>query len=330
MNLFFILTVVSMHCVRTWEMYYGSSDSVISFFLINLEVYAMAFFFMMSGFWLFYDYGKYNYIEMLKKKVRSIFIPYILWGLLKLITVQAEALIETGQMKYSLLDSIKSLLFIQIGTINFQPLNDALWYLIRIMSYFIVAPILYYLIKGKKVGIVSLLALTTVSSLFGYYSFGRWLFAFCFGGYMALHYKEKMIIATNRPKGIPIVFTLVIYIVLCAMYPYFNRYEMIKDNADIIAIMLALFILTLGRNPSVEMRHPNFAFMLYCSHMILITFLVKAVNLLPDDLRKSGLKKEGIGQSIVILICCLMVGILYFMLKKFTPRIYRLLVGGRN
>lgn len=43
-NLFFIITVVVMHCVREWETYYGSSDSTISSFLINLEVYAMAFF----------------------------------------------------------------------------------------------------------------------------------------------------------------------------------------------------------------------------------------------------------------------------------------------
>lgn len=41
-NLFFIITVVAMHCVREWETYYGSSDSMISSFLINLEVYAMA------------------------------------------------------------------------------------------------------------------------------------------------------------------------------------------------------------------------------------------------------------------------------------------------
>jgi hypothetical protein len=45
-NLFFIITVVAMHCVREWETYYGSSDSMISSFLINLEVYAMACFFI--------------------------------------------------------------------------------------------------------------------------------------------------------------------------------------------------------------------------------------------------------------------------------------------
>ena len=112
-NLFFIITVVAMHCVREWETYYGSSDSMISSFLINLEVYAMACFFMMSDFWLFYEYEKYTYFEMIRKKIYSILVPYILWGVLNLIIVQAVSLVETGQMKYSALDSIKSLLFIQ-------------------------------------------------------------------------------------------------------------------------------------------------------------------------------------------------------------------------
>lgn len=149
----------------------------------------------------------------------SNFVPYILWGVLNIIVVQVVSLVETGQLKYSVLDSVKSLLFIQIGTINFQPLNDPLWYLIRIMTYFVVAPVLYYLIKNKVVGAISLLAMAIVSSSFGYYSFGRWLFVFCFGGYIGLHYKENIIKAANRLRGISLAFTLLIYIALCALYP---------------------------------------------------------------------------------------------------------------
>ena len=324
-NLFFIITVVAMHCVREWETYYGRSDSAISSFLINLEVYAMACFFMMSGFWLFYEYEKYTYFEMIRKKVYSILIPYIFWGALNLIIVQAESVIETGQLKYSVLDSIKSLLFIQIGTINFQPLNDPLWYLIRIMTYFIVAPVLYYLIKNKVVGAISLLALAIVSSSFGYYSFGRWLFVFCFGGYIGLHYKENIIKAANRPRGISLTFTLLIYIALCALYPYFNRYELLKNSDDVIAIIIILGIIILGKNPSIQMRHSNYSFMLYCSHMIWMAYLVKIVNAMMGKW-----VDEGICQGIVVLVCGFGVAIIYLVLKKFMPGVYRVLAGGRD
>lgn len=324
-NLFFIITVVAMHCVREWETYYGSSDSMISSFLINLEVYAMACFFMMSGFWLFYEYEKYTYFEMIRKKIYSILVPYILWGVLNLIIVQAVSLVETGQMKYSALDSIKSLLFIQIGTINFQPLNDPLWYLIRIMTYFIVAPVLYYLIKNKVVGAISLLVLAMASSSFGYYSFGRWLFVFCFGGYIGLHYKENIIKAANRPRGISLAFTLLIYIALCALYPYLNAHEMIKKDIDIIAIIIVLGIIILGKNPSIKMKHSNYAFMLYCAHMILMPFLVKIVGLILGNWLD-----EGVCQGIVVLVCCFIVAAIYLGLKKFTPGVYRVLAGGRN
>lgn len=324
-NLFFIITVVAMHCVREWETYYGSSDSVISSFLINLEVYAMACFFMMSGFWLFYEYEKYTYFEMIRKKIYSILVPYILWGVLNLIIVQAVSLVETGQMKYSALDSIKSLLFIQIGTINFQPLNDPLWYLIRIMTYFIVAPVLYYLIKNKVVGAISLLVLAMASSSFGYYSFGRWLFVFCFGGYIGLHYKENIIKAANRSRGISLTFTLLIYIALCALYPYFNRYELLKNSDDVIAIIIILGIIILGKNPSIQMRHSNYSFMLYCSHMIWMAYLVKIVNAMMGKW-----VDEGICQGIVVLVCGFGVAIIYLVLKKFMPGVYRVLAGGRD
>ena len=323
-NLFFSITVVAMHCVRVWEMYYGKSDSVISFLFVYLETFAMTFFFLMSGFWLFYSYGKYNYFEMIKKKIHSVFMPYILWGVLKVITVQIWSLIEKRQLKYSMLDSVKNLLFIKIGPISFEPLNGPVWYLIRIMSYFIVAPILYYLIKDKLTGIISLFVLVTISSMFGYYTFGRWLFVFCFGGYMGLHYKETIIKASNRLQGIPVIIILFIYIALCALYPYLNMCEIIKKCDNIIEIVVILSVIIFWKNPSTEMKHSNYSFILYCSHIIWITFLAKITHSLLNDFINAG-----ICQSIILLSCCLIVAVMYLMLRRFSPVLYKLLVGGR-
>ena len=151
------------------------------------------------------------------------------------------------------------------------------------------------------------------------------LVVFCFGGYIGLHYKENIIKAANRPRGISLAFTLLIYIALCALYPYLNAHEMIKKDIDIIAIIIVLGIIILGKNPSIEMKHSNYAFMLYCAHMILMPFLVKIVGLILGNWLD-----EGVCQGIVVLVCCFIVAAIYLGLKKFTPGVYRVLAGGRN
>ena len=59
--------------------------------------------------------------------------------------------------------------------------------------------------------------------------------------------------------------------------------------------------------------------------MILMPFLVKIVGLILGKW-----VDEGVCQGIVVLVCCFIVAIIYLMLKKFTPGVYRVLAGGRN
>lgn len=324
-NLFFTITVVAKHCVRIWEMYCGVSNSVISDFYIELEQNAMTFFFLMSGFWFFINYTKSGYLEKIQKKVHSIIIPYILWGGLKIIVVQLWSLISTKQLKYSLPECIINLLFIRVGTISFDPLNGPLWYLIRIMSYFIVAPILYCLIKNEFIGIISLFVLKAISSSCGYYTFGGWLFVFCLGGYIGLHYSDQIINMANRIKGISIPFALMLYSLFVHFNSDINLLLPIDINDSIFSIIIILCLIIFSESPSCEMRHSNYSFLLYCSHVIWITFLVKIVHTLLGNIINSG-----ICQSMVLLMCCIFVAFLYFLLKKFMPNLFRILVGGRN
>lgn len=253
----------------------------------------------------------------------SIMIPYIAWGLLKIIIVQAWSLINTKQMKYSILDCIKNMLFIQIGDINLSPLNGPLWYLIRIMSYFIIAPIIYLLLKNKVVGIISLLALLSVSSASSYYLFGYWLFTFCFGGYVGLHLSDDIIKMANRSRGIPISVFLLIYC-LFEYYIEANYNSFIFVNGFVFDLLIILIVILLCKNPSVEMRHSNYSFILYCSHVIWIPFLVKVIHsILGNSI------SEGICQSVVLIMCLVITALIYVVLKKFSPKLFGVLVGGR-
>lgn len=324
LNFFFTITVVAMHCVRVWEMYYGMSNSVISNIYVELESKAMTFFFFMSGFWFFSKYMNSSYFGTIEKKIHSIIIPYIFWAALKIIIVQLWSFISTKQFKYSLLECVKGLLFVRIGSLNLDPLNGPLWYLIRIMSYFIVSPILYYLIKDEFSGVISLFVLRMISASYGYYTFGGWLFVFCFGAYIGLHYRDKLIRMANKVKGISMTLILVLYFIFVHYSDYIGSFTPIKMFDSAFEIIIILCMIIFSKNPSYGMKHSNYSFLLYCSHIIWIPFLVKIVHSVVGNTLD-----EGICQSIVLLICCFVVAIMYLLLRKFTPKIYRVLVGGR-
>lgn len=59
--------------------------------------------------------------------------------------------------------------------------------------------------------------------------------------------------------------------------------------------------------------------------MIWMAYLVKTVNAMLGKWLD-----EGVCQVIVVLACGFVVAIIYLVLKKFTPGVYRVLAGGRN
>lgn len=261
----------------------------------------------------------------MKKKLYSIITPYFIWGTIKVIVVQVWSIISTKQLKYSFLECIKGMIFLRLGTISFDPLNGPLWYLIRIMSYFFISPILYYLIRDEFYGIIALFVLKVISSAYSYYTVGGWLFVFCFGGYIGLHYSDEIIKIANRVKGISIPYILIVYSIVIHFIYNTKLHLQINIKDSIFSIIIILCMIVFSKNPSYEMHHSNYAFLLYCSHVIWITFFVKiAHTLLGDNI------DSGICQSIVLLSCCVFVAIIYLGLKKFLPNFYKISVGGRS
>lgn len=205
LNLFFSITITIMHVESIYVSLWSDEPRPLISHIMNTSSYcAMYFFFFASAFWFFYDYDNKKYFQKLKARIKSILVPYLFWNLAKISFVQLKLspLIANKTFKYSIKETLLNFCFIQNRAISLMPLNGPLWYLPRIFSYFVFAPILYLLLKNKIVGLVTLVVLSA-TTICGYYTWPGWIFVFSLGAYIALNFKQELInlFSKNVVKG---------------------------------------------------------------------------------------------------------------------------------
>jgi fucose 4-O-acetylase-like acetyltransferase len=135
-------------------------------------------FFFISGF-LFFRQGEFNkglYLDKLKKRARTLLVPYILWNafyLLLLFVLQTAKPGFTMGIKKQMVDFVWSdwlLSFWNVSLINgiphvaCGPLAEQFWFIQDLMVLVVLSPVIWFLIRKLKVGFV---LVVLVLSLFG-------------------------------------------------------------------------------------------------------------------------------------------------------------------
>lgn len=70
-RLYFAISILLGHYTAGWNI----GDWVWCTFILV----AMTFFYFMAGYWFAFSYQKYSWQELLKKKVKSLLIPFLIW-----------------------------------------------------------------------------------------------------------------------------------------------------------------------------------------------------------------------------------------------------------
>ena len=133
------------------------------FLMISLTSWAVPCFFMISGFLLVYSY-KDSYEDLLKKKVRSLLLPYFCWAAIGTIliipltlacnllqgkTLWCNSFIEAGN--YSVFGVIDKV----FGIVNDGPIaNGPLWYVRILLLLFLISPVFILIYKSNKTPIL--------------------------------------------------------------------------------------------------------------------------------------------------------------------------------
>lgn len=152
---------------------------------------AVPLFFFLSGFLFFYrsDFSFKTYRQKLKKRVRTLLVPYLFWNMLVFLTLLVS------QPLLSAMTSGKNLPISDYGWLDWlnvfwnhkdgMPVCFQFWFIRDLMVVILFSPLLYYIVKyGNTLGIILLGGLWTFNlgfdhagfsiSAFFFFTFGAW------------------------------------------------------------------------------------------------------------------------------------------------------------
>jgi acyltransferase len=127
-----------------------------------IQSFHMPLFFFISGY--LFNANKYNFKDYVIKRVRSLIIPYLLFGAVNYIFWVILVRINAFETKDNLFDPIKYLL--TVNTTTHLPIANALWFL---TCLFIVEIVFYILLKYIKNNNITLSVILIIFSLIGYF-----------------------------------------------------------------------------------------------------------------------------------------------------------------
>lgn len=114
---------------------------------------AVPIFFIISGFLLFYNVQHYNkniYLSKIRKRVKSLLVPYVLWNLIYLMILyicgqKSFLFLEVPDLFNGKLSVLQVLQFVFI-----KPLDGPLWFVRNLFVMALLSPLLYWIVRKTK------------------------------------------------------------------------------------------------------------------------------------------------------------------------------------
>lgn len=314
---------------------------------------AVPIFFVISGY-LFAtktDFGQqpHWYSLTIKKRIKSLLVPYILWNIIHVLTISLVKMLEnihagrpmllyTGL--YEPLLSFGNLVRIFGLDLGKPPIEGVLWFVRNLLILFLISPLFMFFMKRRRTAFFFLLFLLVAEGIISYFitlNHGKlWagcrlesLLFFSLGMYLAFYPVPHAISRAFR-LVLP-VFWLTIAFTAALHFPY--RHFVITRILFWLTTLTGVGAIWLLPDLFPALRRigkwsiAKDSFFLYIFHcIILVIFLSPSVE-------------NALGQKLhipVFGIFCLrfLIPLIFSLLtaealKRFLPKVYRILVGGR-
>lgn len=287
-----------------------------NFFAYGLGAIAVPFFFFLSGLTFFRDYSTRKYPQKLKRRVKTLLIPYLLWNIIGLIF----SILYT----YTPLSNIvqgRELFTPTIGNILkgvfLYKYNYQFWFLFNLIIFTLFAPIINLIITKKISGIIFgalILCLPMIGGNFLYINLNFIIFYYL-GCYFGKHH-FKALSSRSNPKTIIITMLLSLSFLIIRML---TIYQIITPHIIINQLVLVLLLICTWYSSDFFIakikshKYQTESFPIYTIHTYFITIIVKITYLLLPKTSWMLLINEISG---TILTFCLATLITYFWHKK--------------
>ena len=320
---------------------YGAYDTIRILFSEGLCSVAVPIFFLISGYLFFVKLEEWRtevWVEKLKRRGRTLLIPYLLWNLIAIVFSLAmlypKHVLKGGDVPdladwYYSIGGLRA--FWDSGT-GGLPINYPLWYIRDLIVFVILSPVLFYYVK--KTGLVGLVLLFVayVFNLFGSVPglSKEGLLFFSLGAFLSIRRidftaicKKYLNIATC--VGVPLVLAMVYtYGNNDEAWGYAHRLFTLFGSATTIGI--AAMLLQKGRIQYHQLLSKS-SFLVFAAHgtIVLPFFQFVLSKVLPNN--QIGLIIKYFSAplfTVAVLVLC------YFFLSKWMPNTLSILTGGRE
>lgn len=289
-------------------------------------------FFLISGFFFFFnkEFNKGFYLKQLKKKTKTLLIPFAFWNtlavfLLVLVPILIPSLAQ-NKHSFSLGELISSLWC----TRNGHALNQ-LWYIRDLMCCMIISPLLYYPLKRIKLSVLLLFALWFFDiqvPVIGPYGFSNTaLFWFSLGAVVGIHKMDFVEFLLKVPGLILFsifLASLDIFTLENSFNPYIHKLFVVFGLAAFIKLVALL-------RDKIDFKRYNklssASFFVYAVHLpwIIIPLRMVMMRVLNPCTDGSLL----LIYFVVVILTTVFSVLLYFLCLRYIPRITMFVTGGR-
>jgi len=343
LSLVAIILVVFIHSYNK-EVKFTSGESVgelsdwvlffENFFSHGVARIATPLFFAISGF-LFYasfEFTPHGVFDKLKKRFKSLFIPYLFWSVSGLILIFLLQIIPWSRNFFTRELIIHYSFSEIVSTILLNPIPYQLWFVRDLIMLMVFSPLIWYLTKSiRGVWLITLLLLWMVDAkTFELFSNEALLF-FTIGCALALDLTGAINKKISKTLS---YYCLAVWLFIVFLTSYIITFGgtffslNILHNIGILIGILAVWSLYDHVNQDKISKYSIFlgySFFIFVFHEPLLTILKKGMFFL--------LGKTSLSTLIIYLIAPLVtigLSMLFrYALRKYTPRFYDFATGGR-
>lgn len=328
LNLFLVITIVLSHVS-----YHCNGEDWITNIYRKGTLGTMGWFFFASSFWYFKRYCPKLFVKKFTSRLKTLFVPYIIFNFVAVLLNFDRVVCQPQGVVAKINSLLKSFVFIENSYLDILPLDGPTWYIARLLTFFFVSPLIYYLLKNKCVGIVSLIGLFYFTLNGKYYWFNGFLFVFCLGAFFSMHYKDEFVkLLTKYTYKCNSFVGLVIFIALYSgisivLIQLLNRYSPMMAMNTFLQFLLSAVCIAFVNVPRLSPKWGGYAFLLFCEHILWVIPLKKIFDLIDTILKFNYPGIRATVMSVIILICTITSAKI---IENVFPTLYKCLTGNRG
>ena len=280
-------------------------------------------FFAISGFLFFRNYSISQTLNKWKRRVFSLFIPFMVWNVLAYLYYFILSFIpvvsDNMNVKINIPTTIVDIISIPFST----EYNNVAWYLVNLMIYVLFAPLIYLLLKNKYSGIIAFLGIPLIGCIISNNYLIQSMY-FMFGAYFGIHFEHL----ASKKSPIKISLTALCAFLLLSQILFFLNGSVTDYFSDIILLLMipslwiAVDCFDFKNEPKRWMR---ISFYTYMIHSFILEPIEKVILIAFGKNLAGSIIDYFVAPAVTFLIIVLSA---YF-LRTFCKPAWRLLTGSR-